>query len=71
MFRYCSDQGEVTEETNPNGSVANIAGICNEKGNVLGMMPHPERCCEDLMGGTDGRFIFQSMVGRAAGARGS
>lgn len=47
---------------NPNGSVANIAGICNERKNVLGMMPHPERVCEDVLGGTDGKFIFESLI---------
>lgn len=65
VFRYCSPQGEVTEDANPNGSLNNIAGIINQEGNVLGMMPHPERCCEDLLGGTDGRFIFESL-GKAA-----
>ena len=62
VFRYCSLQGEVTPQSNPNGSSRNIAGIVNREGNVLGMMPHPERCCEEIMGGTDGRHIFQSVV---------
>lgn len=62
LFRYCTPQGDVTAEANPNGSVNNIAGIVNETGNVLGMMPHPERCCEEIMGGTDGRLIFQSIL---------
>ena len=61
-FRYCTPQGEATPEANPNGSSHNIAGIVNESGNVLGMMPHPERCCEEIMGGTDGRIIFQSIL---------
>jgi phosphoribosylformylglycinamidine synthase len=52
----------VDEGHNPNGSVANIAGIINEQGNVAGMMPHPERAAEELLGGTDGLFILQSMV---------
>ena len=65
VFRYCSPQGEVTDDANPNGSLNNIAGIVSQEGNVLGMMPHPERCCEDLLGGTDGRFIFESL-GKAA-----
>ena len=65
VFRYCDPGGAVTEGSNPNGSLNNIAGICNEAGNVLGMMPHPERCCEGLMGGTDGLYIFRSMLGRA------
>ena len=62
VFRYCDDDGNLTRESNPNGSLLNIAGIINERGNVLGMMPHPERCCDDLLGGEDGKFIFQSMV---------
>ena len=62
IFRYCNAAGEVTEDANPNGSLGNIAGITNPQGNVLGMMPHPERCCEDLMGGTDGRVIFESVI---------
>ena len=61
-FRYCSNDGLVTDESNPNGSINNIAGIVNSEGNVLGMMPHPERCCEPLMGGTDGLHIFQSVI---------
>lgn len=50
-------------DENPNGSVADIAGICNEKKNILGMMPHPERVCEEVLGGTDGKFIFESLIG--------
>ena len=63
LFRYCDPSGVVDEGANPNGSVENIAGIVNREGNVLGMMPHPERCCESLLGGTDGRFIFESVTG--------
>ena len=63
VFRYCDDAGKVTSEANPNGSRENIAGVTNADGNVLGMMPHPERCCDPLMGGTDGLAIFQSIVG--------
>ena len=63
-FRYCTPTGENTPEANPNGSANNIAGIVNRDGNVLGMMPHPERSCEELMGGTDGRLIFESIVRR-------
>jgi len=63
LFRYCDPSGVVDEGANPNGSVENIAGIVNREGNVLGMMPHPERCCEPLLGGTDGRFIFESVTG--------
>jgi phosphoribosylformylglycinamidine synthase subunit PurQ / glutaminase len=62
LFRYCGDSGEATPAANPNGSVNNIAGIINEAGNVLGMMPHPERSCEALLGSTDGNLIFQSIV---------
>ena len=62
VFRYCTPEGAVTDEANPNGSLGNIAGIINEQGNVLGMMPHPERCCEELLGGTDGRAIFGSLL---------
>ena len=62
VFRYCDSQGETTQDVNPNGSLGNIAGILNERGNVLGMMPHPERCCDALLGGEDGKFIFQSMI---------
>ena len=62
VFRYSNQQGEVTPESSPNGSLNNIAGIVNPNGNVLGMMPHPERCCEELMGGTDGRLVFQSII---------
>ena len=63
LFRYCDPSGVVDAAANPNGSVENIAGIVNSEGNVLGMMPHPERCCEPVLGGTDGRFIFQSLIG--------
>jgi len=62
VFRYCDLYGEITPEANPNGSVNNIAGICNKEGNVLGMMPHPERCAEAILGNTDGQVIFKSLV---------
>lgn len=62
IFRYCDRQGDVSPEFNPNGSVDNIAGIMNEKGNVLGMMPHPERACEMILGSQDGRLIFESIA---------
>ncbi len=62
LFRYCDPSGAATQEANPNGSVENIAGVVNAQGNVLGMMPHPERCCEPLLGGTDGRLLFQSII---------
>ena len=62
LFRYCNEQGIVTEEANPNGSVENIAGVCNAAKNVFGMMPHPERAADDELGNTDGRSIFESMI---------
>ena len=62
LFRYCGPTGEVNSDYNPNGSANNIAGILNESGNILGMMPHPERSCESLLGSTDGLLIFQSLV---------
>jgi phosphoribosylformylglycinamidine synthase len=62
VFRYCDVDGNVTDEANPNGARSNIAGICNEARNVLGMMPHPERACEDLLGSSDGRDIFSSLA---------
>ncbi|PRR69736.1 phosphoribosylformylglycinamidine synthase subunit PurQ [Neomoorella humiferrea] len=62
VFRYCNEYGEVTPAANPNGSVGNIAGIINREGNVLGMMPHPERCAESILGGTDGRELFASII---------
>jgi phosphoribosylformylglycinamidine synthase len=61
-FRYCDAEGAITPAANPNGSERNIAGIVNERGNVLGMMPHPERACEALMGGEDGLLIWRSVV---------
>jgi phosphoribosylformylglycinamidine synthase I len=60
-FRYCTPDGQITPEANPNGSLRNIAGVVNERGNVLGMMPHPERACEPLMGGEDGLLLWQSV----------
>ena len=62
VFRYADEKGDVTEAANPNGSRSNIAGICNENRNVLGMMPHPERACEELLGSNDGREIFRSLT---------
>jgi phosphoribosylformylglycinamidine synthase subunit PurQ / glutaminase len=63
LFRYASSTGEITSAANPNGSLDNIAGICSPEGNVLGMMPHPERSAESELGCTDGVKVFQSMVG--------
>jgi len=65
VFRYCDDKGETTAAANPNGSINSIAGILNERGNVLGMMPHPENLIEALQGGIDGRGLFESL-GRIA-----
>ena len=62
VFRYTTPTGEVTPESNPNGSSNNIAGIVNREGNVLGMMPHPERAAEMSLGGDDGRLLFQSLI---------
>ncbi len=65
-FRYCTATGEIAPEANPNGSIDNIAGVLSDSGNVLGMMPHPERACEPTLGGTDGRLIFDSIIQSAA-----
>jgi phosphoribosylformylglycinamidine synthase len=62
LFRYVNAQGEPTEISNPNGSVENIAGVCNERRNVAGLMPHPERASEPLLGSADGRAIFESLL---------
>jgi phosphoribosylformylglycinamidine synthase len=63
VFRYSHENGEITDESNPNGARANIAGICNLDRNVLGMMPHPDRACEELLGSNDGRGMFSSLAG--------
>jgi len=63
VFRYCTEDGRVTKDANPNGSLDNIAGLVNEEGTVLGLMPHPERAGENVMGGTDGLLIFHSLLG--------
>ncbi len=62
IFRYCSKDGEISPKYNPNGSIENIAGISNKKGNVLGMMPHPERAIEKILGSSDGISIFKSIL---------
>ena len=62
VFRYASETGELNDRFNPNGSLAHIAGILNEKGNVLGMMPHPERASEDVLGSRDGKKIWESIL---------
>ncbi|MEP6717834.1 MAG: phosphoribosylformylglycinamidine synthase subunit PurQ [bacterium] len=66
VVRYCDQHGNVTATANPNGSRDNIAGICNAGRNVLGLMPHPERACEDLLGSVDGRDIFRSLAATLA-----
>jgi phosphoribosylformylglycinamidine synthase I len=62
VFRYCDAEGNVTDEANINGSLHNIAGLMNKEGNVLGLMPHPERASETLLGSADGRIIFESLI---------
>jgi len=62
-FRYSTPEGLATADANPNGALSNIAGILNERGNVLGMMPHPERACEGELGSLDGRGVFESILG--------
>lgn len=62
LWQYCDKDGQVTEESNPNGSVENIAGVCNEGRNVAGLMPHPERASETLLGSDDGLLIFRSLI---------
>jgi phosphoribosylformylglycinamidine synthase len=62
IFRYCDERGNLAEEANYNGSIESIAGICNREGNVLGMMPHPERCSEPILGNSDGKMIFNSII---------
>ena len=63
IYRYCNAAGDVHDHHNPNGTTNNIAGICNEKRNVFGMMPHPERACSSLLGNNDGREVFKSLFG--------
>ncbi len=62
IFQYCDEYGQVNETGNPNGSQLNIAGICNETRNVFGMMPHPERASEEMLGNTDGKLVFDSFI---------
>ena len=66
IFQYCNADGNITDDANPNGARENIAGICNREKNVLGMMPHPERACEDLLGSSDGGEVFRSLAGTLA-----
>jgi phosphoribosylformylglycinamidine synthase len=70
VFRYSNSRGETTDESNPNGSLNSIAGICSEKRNVVGLMPHPERACESVLGSADGLVLFESVAQTlSAGAR--
>ena len=62
LFRYCDAKGQVSAESNPNGSVGSVAGVTNEQKNVMGMMPHPERCADPQLTGTEGQIIFQSLI---------
>lgn len=64
LFKYCDENGEINPESNPNGSLDNIAGICNSTKNVFGMMPHPERASEAALVNTDGRILFESLISR-------
>ncbi|HEX7808703.1 MAG TPA: phosphoribosylformylglycinamidine synthase subunit PurQ, partial [Thermoanaerobaculia bacterium] len=68
IFRYSDDEGRLTTEANPNGSARHIAGICNHTRNVLGMMPHPERCAESILGNADGLLVFKSIAEAFANA---
>ena len=63
IYRYCNEKGNITSESNPNGAMHNIAGICNKERNVFGMMPHPERACSKALGNEDGRKIFGHLFG--------
>lgn len=62
LFRYCTAEGGVNDEANPNGAIENIAGVCNDKKNVYGMMPHPERASDKELFNEDGRFLFESII---------
>ncbi|MFN3813822.1 MAG: phosphoribosylformylglycinamidine synthase I [Aquificaceae bacterium] len=62
VLRYCDEEGNITEDANPNGSVSNIAGVCNKEGNVFGMMPHPERASEDILDSHDGLLLWYSLI---------
>jgi phosphoribosylformylglycinamidine synthase len=66
IFRYCDPRGEITDASNPNGAVNNIAGLCSEQRNVVGLMPHPERACEPSLGSADGLVLFESVVTQLA-----
>jgi phosphoribosylformylglycinamidine synthase len=66
VFRYCDVEGQITDAANPNGSLNNIAGICSEGRNVVGLMPHPERACESILGSADGLVLFESVLSQVA-----
>jgi phosphoribosylformylglycinamidine synthase I len=67
LWQYCDAQGNLTDTANPNGSLLNIAGVCNDRRNVAGLMPHPERASEDLLSSTDGRLVFESIISAVQG----
>jgi phosphoribosylformylglycinamidine synthase len=71
LFRYCDENGDTTAAANPNGSLGNIAGVCNRERNVFGMMPHPERVNDAIVGGTDGRPFFESIISHIGNRSGS
>jgi phosphoribosylformylglycinamidine synthase len=68
LFKYCDENGKINAAANPNGTSRGIAGICNEQRNVFGMMPHPERASEKLLGNEDGRLLFASLIGEVLSA---
>lgn len=63
IYRYCDEKGNINDNANPNGAIQNIAGICNKKRNVFGMMPHPERACSTALGNLDGKHVFNHLFG--------
>ena len=67
LWQYCDANGEVTDAANPNGSLQNIAGVCNERRNIAGLMPHPERACEPVLGSDDGKLILESVIAALEG----
>jgi phosphoribosylformylglycinamidine synthase len=69
LWQYCDAEGNLTDKANPNGSLQNIAGLCNERGNVAGLMPHPERASESALGNDDGKWIFESVIATLEGRR--
>jgi len=68
VFRYCDPDGQITDAANPNGATAGIAGIANREGNIVGLMPHPDRCAEGILGNAVGRRMFESAVASLAPA---